>query len=129
MWGAECTDNSFADADDGFRSLHRVDDGLETKVSPNIAGDGSIVLGSKKDAVFVLHPLTGEVLGKVSSDEAEKSPTRVAEVLESATVVVPGAKGKGVAEGGVLGAKGQRGGGARRRQNCGRTETRPRQQD
>ena len=95
VWGAECTDNSFADADDGFRSLHRVDDGLETKVSPNIAGDGSIVLGSKKDAVFVLHPLTGEVLGKVSSDEAEKSPTRVAEVLESATVVVPGAKGNG----------------------------------
>ncbi|WZN67097.1 serine/threonine-protein kinase/endoribonuclease IRE1 [Chloropicon roscoffensis] len=65
------------------------------RVSPNIAGDGSIVLGSKKDAVFVLHPLTGEVLGKVSSDEAEKSPTRVAEVLESATVVVPGAKGNG----------------------------------
>ncbi|QDZ26101.1 serine/threonine protein kinase [Chloropicon primus] len=51
------------------------------QVSPNIAGDGSIVLGSKRDTVFVIHPLTGEVLSKITSDDLQ-SPAKVSEIFD-----------------------------------------------
>ena len=54
------------------------------QVSPNIAGDGSIVLGSKKDAIVVIHPLTGQVLSTLSSSEPEK----IMETFEKATLVL-----------------------------------------
>ena len=41
-------------------------------VTPNVAGDGSVVLGSKKDTVLLIHPLTGEVLSRVSGSEPEE---------------------------------------------------------
>lgn len=64
------------------------------QVSPNIAGDGSIVLGSKRDAVFVIHPLTGEVLSKITSEDLE-SPKKVSEIFDKhfAKIVLEGSMG------------------------------------
>jgi hypothetical protein len=52
------------------------------QVSPNIAGDGSIVLGSKKDTVVVMHPLTGQVLAKLSGSQIHEEPEKYHKTME-----------------------------------------------